>query len=1046
MKKLSLFALAITLIALIAAPQIRAENAYQLPLKKGVWHLIGVNGFHRYSLKTNFDKTSAQGYVTTFTYGGASGKDADGSLTINAENNLAYAQINYEKLDKNSAKAMLTMFIASRGEGYASDVEVRFQENYAGKEFELMFGGASGASPIYRGIFSPKYTRASPAVLELAVASGNGAAAIRDIVDMNLDDNNVSLLDYFNLAAESLNATGNSGKVTGGRQKMVQSNGERITIYEYDHANILWKIFQSDRPDIGDSKNDFTELKKGVAYWVRIDHNRASEAGLILGRSEIKAADYPALVSQKNNWLQNRKAGDWNMLSFNDGYLRHTPSAVFVPVAEFANGVILRDNFMRDSILIRPATYTAQAAAKEINRQAQYWNSVGRANWKIRAYPAQNPASGVVIISDEDFLIATQNTISSIAGNQLLIPLDANFSGSRADEHLLAFELNSYLFGNTPPIQKNGAIQVGFTGESAFFTIDLSAAADYDAARAAIKNSFDAVNDGVKRSVTLIDADFNGAYETLLIAASKRFHARDATFARVFDYENGGAIGEFVVEAATERKINYQSTYAATIAAINAESGITGAIAYDINGSRFALSAIGARNLKIREEFGKTRFFGADTFAESSGAARGAIGAVYSPIALACAVADDFGALEKPREMSRDLLYAAQFSPDFPIDGPLYSLRNASGSATSPEIIIGGATRDDDTILWRQADLTVPVDSQKTAYTRYNLFKTQKERGYWVYMSEYRDPSAIGETHALTHNVTRRYSNNFAGSASGEIAITRNEIDLDFTARITGFANLTQNPAQMPENVSLTIGDQTFGLIKNGTINEYFSEFSSRDIYELRERNASEEIAAITLSAANGLGDRIVDKIIYFDARKTNAPSYVFDGGSTGGVRGGISINPEGAARVLIYDGNLSDLDVNTNKIFDRAVNGVFSWDILAENQIIFPSPAQPFYDLRVIGEGANKLHSNSRRILYAPLYKGSHVISANAIKDGTAGNSNPIAFSADGKTAQNYGGDSGVALLLAAGEYNGVESNTTAIAYKPLADTIALCGSVGNT
>jgi hypothetical protein len=147
-----------------------------------------------------------------------------------------------------------------------------------------------------------------------------------------------------------------------------------------------------------------------------------------------------------------------------------------------------------------------------------------------------------------------------------------------------------------------------------------------------------------------------------------------------------------------------------------------------------------------------------------------------------------------------DLSFVAQFSADFPTNGPLYILQKAASDLSAPDIIVGGVTRSDRTILCRQADLTVPVGKQRTALSRFNIYKLHKDRGYWVYMDKSGAQNAVfSGAKSLSSKVTRSYSNGFDGNGSNALAATRNEIRRTYRSMRTDLTGCRPIPLKCPK-------------------------------------------------------------------------------------------------------------------------------------------------------------------------------------------------------------------------------------------------------
>ncbi|MDR1912337.1 MAG: hypothetical protein LBQ52_08355 [Helicobacteraceae bacterium] len=1005
-----------------------AANVYQVPLENGAWRLIGINGFVQKSplgFESGGDWTTIKDYNDddgNFTRDRLSDGAINSSINhdqgdevlstiglkiLKNDSGLITAAINYEILNKNANKSMLGMFVASAGEGRKADLEIRFQEDYKGKTFYIKF---NDNGLVMQGVFDPKYTQGAPATLEAKKDSATEVSRILDLIDANLSDNNLSAFDYFSVSCHSLYCVNNS-IITGGRQKLLDGS---LIAYSWNQASQTWAIFNSKSQN-----NDFDHFEAGKAYWVRIDAPNNANAGLILAASDLTKEVY-----------SNKLNSGWNMLSFNDSFLRHTPSAVFAPSANLV-GLQVRDNFAKNIVKINVSS--AADAAKEFNRNIYELNQKGENGWKIRAYPAKNASGGdgIVLISDEDFGV-TANGLKTVANQELLsgaieTPI---FNMTRVDEHILALRANEALFGANALNQKNAAIQIGFAGDNIMSAIDLSGATNYEAVLRAI-NSALATNSLTKSGAVLIDEDFSDEYKTVLVSANKRLYARDTTFLRLFDYDDALSGEEFLLRGVSDVFIAYNSDIASEI---NGYTSSTGIIAYKVSPNRILLSSIATRDFELKELGKRSQFTDRYLYEESNQTAKGAIDEVYSHTALSSAAIDENGTPYKAAVLTDDLSFTAQFSADFPIDGALYNLQRAAGDSSAPDIIVSGVTRDDKTILWRQADLTVPVDSQRNALSRFNLYKLHKDRGYWVYMRQSGAQSAVTSgAKELNSKITRRYSNIFDSNGSNAIAKTRNNISLDISIDANGFDAITQNPIEMPENVFLHIDGRSAPLLKNGASHNYFAELNDRDLEALSEKPFNAPQTGLGLYLTSGLGASVLDERLTFDNRKPRPIEYAFDTKESGGNRSGLIIDRKEAAKIYIYEGNLSDNGNSAELIYEGAQERL---NILSLYEINYDHH-KPFYDLRIIGEAPNGLQSDSRRLFYAPLYKGTHLLSVNAITDGTHENVTPIAFDLDGQNykawVDNYGAptNSGVQLSLSDNEYNATDSNTTAIVYQ---------------
>ncbi|MDR0746860.1 MAG: hypothetical protein LBE89_03085 [Helicobacteraceae bacterium] len=1012
-----------TLVFLFIAAFLYGANTYQLPLKSGIWHLIGVNGLHHRSAETfeigwevlketndpdgNFTwEFNADG--TPNAGNGGDEKRSEIGIRIVSGAEIANAQISYQRLAKDSGSSMAGMYVSGREAGGMAALHIRFKDSYKGKPFHLSFDNGV----VLQGVFDPKYTEANPANLPVKKSSASAAVSrIIDAVDANLSDNNISMLDYLDVNCEALFCTDSSSIVVGGRQRL--SSSESITVYSWDAAQSRWLIYNS-----ASSSGSFENFEAGKAYWVRVN-TASDEAGLILSRGDLKDESYAQNGNVKLYW---------NMLSFNDSFLRKTPSAVFV---SYTSGDVIkvRDNFAKFTAKIDTNKPKADAA-KLFNMNMYAVDLVGINSAKIRAYPAKNSGSaeGILIVSDEDFGVhlGGNAVASSIAGRSLTEGYNEAeiYKFSPVDEHILALTINEHFLSYGGG--KKTAFQAGFVGGT-IKTVDLSAAHNLDDVIAALAT----IKAGGKQDFVMIDIDFNGGYETAVIGSTSRVYARDSTYMKLFDY-SGGAGDEFALIGDSEVKVAYGVDRDVTVQNINDKNVSTGIVAYPIGTDSILISSITARSFDLKEPKTRTRFTDRYLFDENDPLTLGAIGEAFAAESLAAAPVGQTGAVKKAVRLTGNLTFAAQFSQDFPVSGPLYALQGAAGGGSSPELLLSGVTRDDRTIMWRQADTTIPADRQRVANSLFNLYKLHKERGYWVYMQLANAQNSLSiASQEFASSVTRHYSNIFDSNGSNGVAPTHNQIALDLTVNANGFSGLTSSAFEMPENIFAHIDGAQYALLKNGTAYSYSAHFNDRDMEALRERDIDSPKMRVGINLTNGLGAARIDERYEFDNRKPSVPQYQFDNST---INGGIKIESKGASRLYIYDGNLSDKGNDGYLIYSAAASGAQAgFNIYEQPEIAFGTKEHPYYDLRIIGEGENKLQSDTKRLLFAPVYKAAHLLS-------TINENESVAFDHYGQNPAPYQigayKDSGVQISSS-------DQNVTIITYKPLPINLIDCLTV---
>ncbi len=1050
----------LSLMVLFFAALLYAQGSYQLPLKPGVWHLVGVNGFHHNvsALDNSFEsggswvtirEDTTAGRVSTWDYIDESTKSSGHQPNMGdpvystlgimldpaVDSGLEETWINYQQRPKDPAKPMLSMMISSQGHGRRADIRIDFQSDYQGETFYIRFFDDEGGSLVMEGVFDPRFTRDRPAKLRPRVQPDGYVTRIRDIVDMNLSDNNTSALHLINVNDDSLFATHGTTEV-GGRQRL--GLDDRITAYHWSARNQLWSVYASDNSE---AANDFNHLEPGKAYWIRLDTpQQGDEAGLLLGHGGIDEKE-----TYRDGLVQNR----WNLLSFEDSYLREVPSAIFIPVGGAGlPEIVVRDNFRRDAMRIE-ANEAPLDAAQAISHWAYSADRNGSHRWQVRAYPAyQDGSDGLLVISDEDFEIEAAGARSA-SGRDLfpgsseeVLGQNRTFMQSRIDEYLIAIRPNTALYALD---EKAAAVGIAIPGGGASIKVDLSQASNFNQVREAFESALQGAGDSVIKDVVALDSTYDGDKDTLLLAASKRLFVRDNTHMRLFEY-TPGAGESFRLRAPNTpyQLIAYADSTAELVENINQFAGALQIRAYEVNATGGVLLASSHhRSYELQEFAQRTQFKPVGLGAEINATLKGAIDEVYSPLDLArVAIGEDSTPYQIP-VMTDDLSFSAKWAPDFPLTGPLYSLRKAAGANSWPEVMVGGVTRHDETIFWRQADLTMPVYEWKETSSRFNLFRMHKERGYWVYMrSSGASEDVTKQSLSRQGRVSRNYSNHFEGG-SGSVAATHNHIDLDIEVNAGGLEGMAAAAGEMPETVQVHIEGEVVPLIKSGSSFTYLGELSSHDQPALAARNNPEPPVGMSLYISNGRG-ALLEENFTFNNIQPDVPDYHFDLNITGSYNGGLVVNIHDASKIRIYEGNISDVMSQNKLIWEQTLganSGEHSLHLLGggvdgSGTITYATPAKPYYDLRLIGEGGNQLHSDVRRVLYAPLYKGTDMIST-ALSDPADTNATPIRFSHTGQSYDwvydnnNQPTDGGVQLQLGASEHNASDTNTTILIYK---------------
>lgn len=1067
-------------------------ETYQKELRKNMWNLIGVNGYHIPSKNAipvvgwtqikdtaeednnitwdMIDETTQNSVLTTdigdklySTLG----------LFIEKESNpdLSTVIINYEKKNKDANKTFLSMFVSSGGYGRKADIKIIFQSDYENESFYLSFNDSTSQS--FNGTFSSLNTRENPLFMnKYKVDSTNAIKKIIKTIDMDLSDNNLSNLDNLDVNIDTLNY-----EDTGGRQRT--TSDDNLTVYRWQNNSLgqKWNTYFSNNPS---SLNDFDEFEAGNAYWVKLDSNTDKSVGLLLGTGDINATTYVDDVTSRNE--------GWNLLSFDESYIRYISSGVFIDNSEYnGSGLIIRDSY-RNSTVVVPS----YLSGSDINVSAYINNTIsigdknGSFSWSLRAFPAlnKNGNNGLILISDENFEVnasTTSYTTMSLDGDTLRAPTitetiagvseEQSMYQTRVDEYIIALELNKEIFDS------------GLSNHQTSFTfnepsvingdrkIDLSTASSY-------QDVLTLVSGGITGSY-LIDQNISGKYNTLLLASDDKFYVRDTSIVKIYDFNDSYSSSDFILKyGASSATITGTGALSDIVAQINLISGGTGISSFVINEEkkRIMLMSKDEKSFFIKEKGEQEQFIQIELINESNLSKFGAISDVIYGTELARAkiieineselgnnwLIEDSNIIDrssltgvpyKTVSARKDLSYTPTWVQDFPIDSPLEKLKDLNGTGARVNYILSGVTREDGTIYWRQADTTMDTNRWKLEEERFNLFKTHEDRGYWVYLdysaSVVANPITINEP-IFSNTIVRSFNNYFDGnSSSNTVSEIRNEVTSYMSLTISGTDFIVGEPGENSENVQAHIDGEVVPLIKNGSSLTYLGELSDNEFSSLKEEEEPSLKSAMILVVTDGKGNR-KEKTVTFDNVKITPPEYYFEDNNTDsgqGYFGGLKFIVDNNITLRIYDGNLSDYYSNDSLLIKdpetiTLPNGFSSTshhvNPLDGTYISYGTSSKPFYDLRIVGYTDNELWSNMRRVYYAPVYKSTHIIETDESNQSADGNDTlPIAFNSLGQSPAKYtnGGtwtDSGVELAAYDGDYT--DSNTTlSMSYSPV-------------
>lgn len=433
---------------------------------------------------------------------------------------------------------------------------------------------------------------------------------------------------------------------------------------------------------------------------------------------------------------------------------------------------------------------------------------------------------------------------------------------------------------------------------------------------------------------------------------------------------------------------------------------------------------------------------------ECNATTRGAIGRVWNISTLASTIKDanDTNGFDGNYSMTDFSAYAenlgntAFYAENYPIDGPLYAIKSDYGKQA--ELIITGKTDATDSttygtfISWKQIDVSKDPTEWYDSDDQYELFWTEKEQGYWVYING--DASETisfvaqsnGTNFTLNGTPYAHFNNHFATAATTS-ALTRNHLD-SFSLTITADGITTYGTATANNDaweVYATINGYKTSLVRTGATNDFTVSLDSHETAGIGFDEGEFEIV-VTIAEASG---QVVSSTYLMDYQKPVITDVEQDASTLNLTVSGDLVEAQ------VYTGDINDSSYGSSSAtnWGGVVTGTTS--PLAVNLgslgITFPSTfATGSYldvttyntsatqlstglvtDLRMTVKDAQGLYSDQEKRGYIAFYAGtgilSHSTSDTGLYDGY-----PTVYTDTGEVNATYDGtvDDGVQMKSA--------------------------------
>lgn len=350
--------------------------------------------------------------------------------------------------------------------------------------------------------------------------------------------------------------------------------------------------------------------------------------------------------------------------------------------------------------------------------------------------------------------------------------------------------------------------------------------------------------------------------------------------------------------------------------------------------------------------------YGTTVFTHSTGVITGAFAAVNGAINTTSMAGD----------LASDLKYNAVYTPNYVIDGPLYTIREAGFDLKA--LVTGTMPMDGvSTMQWDSIDLT-RVPSEWFTSQDYNLFDTDEQAGYWAYLETNEDPNplTIGNISLSPLDYVHYYDG----------ATTTNAFSTNIKVEVNGIDETrdpdTVNGGSKSARVTATIGGKRTELTRESQ-NLYSGKIN---FYEVEGVNANTAFTII-IDAADGLGNKVTTTTSVIDNQKPTAPTASFDGSNIT-----ISSTTPDVARYYVFDSIIPENYNSGDELLylDNEPDGEVIGSGVCGNDVTISSTAG---SLKVVavddgdGNGTGEIYkgnvSNSTSIAYMAIAKDRVVL-----------------------------------------------------------------------
>jgi hypothetical protein len=368
-----------------------------------------------------------------------------------------------------------------------------------------------------------------------------------------------------------------------------------------------------------------------------------------------------------------------------------------------------------------------------------------------------------------------------------------------------------------------------------------------------------------------------------------------------------------------------------------------------------------------------------------------------------------------------DLRFNALYAENFPVSGPLYQLKSDLG-VKAESIITGQTASTGSFISWKQIDVSKDADEWYDTDDQFELFWTEKEKGYWIYVEGTATNDLTIDTPTITGSTYAHFNNTFTGAST--TANTTNHLNKALHVTVNNLTGKGANANTDAFEVYATVAAVTTSFERDGAGDAFSLLLNSHETNGIAFDDGQ---ITITVVGAEGSGKKVSTTYI-LDYSKP-----VISGTSISGSTVTVSVTNGDATELHVYSGDINDssygavgttnwaddftvagedTDVNLGTVSSLRFATAFEsnssayqnpdWALNTLTELISEGIIR---DVRIVAKDDADLYSNQERLYYLPWQSGTGVLSDSSTVGDSTYDSGPVVYTGAGDVNASYDG-----------------------------------------